>query len=155
MLQEQQGVMINPISLQNILQSIKDLSPIAHTYATSEVHATAPWHAYVTPVHWNYYNAHISDMLLEVCKMSGTEEANSLLTCVGVGLKGKSHATWSGKSLGNHTCLWLLGTSQGKGLNLCPATCSYPAWQSGKNCQITALYRQLAPPALDHIGLFF
>ena len=32
---------------------------------------------YVTLVHRNSYNAHISDMLREICKMSSTEGVNS------------------------------------------------------------------------------
>ena len=45
------------------------------THATSEVHATALWHTYVDGIHPQelFYNAHITAMLLKVCKAYETD----------------------------------------------------------------------------------
>ena len=58
---------------------INPLNPMPHMCMTLGVYATALWHVRVTLVHGNsYYNTHISDMLLEVCKASNIERANAV-----------------------------------------------------------------------------
>ena len=54
------------------------LSPVVHMYVTSEVHSTGLWHIHICDIDpWELllytYFTHISDMLLDICKASGTE----------------------------------------------------------------------------------